>query len=85
MNETHDPNAVVGAPTGRELLHPSRRAFLRGAAVKGVYLAPVVLAISASSARAGTQFMSWCGDAGSPCTVDGDCCTGLTCVSMMCA
>lgn len=50
-----------------------RRGFLVGAARRAAYVAPAVLAISAAR-RAGAGGPS-CGDAGSPCAVDGDCCT----------
>lgn len=56
----------------------SRRTFLRGAAAKAAYITPVVLTLSADSARAGSEFNSTCGDVGSPCTV------GLECCSLVC-
>lgn len=56
----------------------SRRTFLRGAAVKAAYVTPVVLTLSANSAKAGSEFNSTCGDVGSPCT------TGLECCSLIC-
>ncbi len=58
---------------------PSRRAFLSGALRKAVYVTPVIMTFAASQARAGSVVDSNCGDAGSPCAVDGDCCSGLTC------
>lgn len=62
----------------------TRRAFLRGAAKKAIYVAPAIVTFTASQAQAGSapDFDSGCIEAGSvnPCTVDGDCCNGaLTC------
>ncbi len=56
---------------------PSRRAFVRSVAAKAVYVAPAVLALKAAR-RAGADFTG-CVGPGSPCNVDGDCCTGLFC------
>ena len=44
-----------------------------------LYVAPVVVALSASRAYGSNAFFSFCGDAGSVCSVDADCCTGLNC------
>ena len=54
-----------------------RRAFLGRVAAKAVYVAPAVLALKA--ARTGHAGGASCGTAGSPCAVNGDCCTGLNC------
>ena len=63
----------------------SRRTFLRGAARKAVYMTPVVLTLAASQAKAASlEFDSTCGDGGSPCTVDGDCCGIRTGETMVC-
>ncbi len=54
----------------------TRRSFLRGVGKKAVYMAPVFLALSASDAHAASgDFDSTCGDIGSPCTVDAECCS----------
>ncbi len=63
----------------------TRRSFLRGVGKKAVYMAPVFLALSASDAHAASgEFDSTCGDEGSPCTVDADCCSNM-CMGSMCA
>lgn len=54
-----------------------RRAFLGSMAVKAAYVAPAVLALKAAR-RSQAGFAS-CGDAGSPCAADADCCGGFTC------
>jgi hypothetical protein len=54
----------------------NRRQFLGHVGKKAAYVTPVFLALSASQALAASgEFDSTCGDVGSPCTVDGDCCT----------
>jgi hypothetical protein len=54
-----------------------RRAFVIGVARKAAYVAPAVLALKAAQrVEAGGAS---CGTAGSPCTTDADCCTGLVC------
>lgn len=60
----------------------TRRAFLRGTARKAVYATPVVLTMTASTARAGSEFDSTCGENGSPYAVNEDCCAGLACNAM---
>ncbi|MHC4590782.1 MAG: hypothetical protein ACYTAQ_16030 [Planctomycetota bacterium] len=60
-------------------MRPTRRAFMSGVARKAVYVAPAVLALKAAQ-RAGADFTG-CVGPGSPCNVDGDCCTGLLCVT----
>jgi hypothetical protein len=63
----------------------SRRSFLRGAARKAVYMTPIVLTLTASHAEAGSgDYDSTCGDPGSPCAGDGDCCGANTCVALSC-
>ncbi len=52
-----------------------RRVFIGSVVRKAAYVAPAVLALKAAqTAYAGP---SGCGQAGSPCNVDGDCCTGM--------
>ncbi len=70
--------------TNEEQALASRRRFLRASAAKALYVTPLVLAVTATQARAGSGWDSLCGDVGSPCNVDGDCCTGLTCVANTC-
>lgn len=62
----------------------TRREFLGNVGKKAAYIAPIVMTLTASQARAGSaaDFDSTCGDDGSPCTVDEDCCA-LNCVGMM--
>ena len=55
----------------------TRRGFLGKGARKIAYAAPVIVALSASHVHAGSEFDSTCGEAGSPCTIDGDCCTSM--------
>ena len=58
----------------------ARRAFLHATGRKAVYVAPIVTVLAASNkAFGGSEFFSFCGDVGSPCVDDGDCCTGLVC------
>ncbi len=62
-----------------------RRAFIGRVAKKAAYVAPAVLALQAASkAKAGA---SACGQTGSPCATDGDCCGGFLCETggMACA
>lgn len=54
-----------------------RRVFLGTLAKKAAYVAPAVLALKA--ARTTYAGPSACGQTGSPCAVDGDCCVGWTC------
>ena len=52
-----------------------RRVFIGSVARKAAYVAPAVLALKAAQTTyAGT---SGCGQAGSPCATDVDCCTGM--------
>ena len=75
------PSNVVGGP-----YDSSRRSFLRGVGKKTAYLAPVFLALSASKAHAASgEFDSTCGDAGSPCTANGDCCSNNCLGNMTCS
>ncbi|NNF44141.1 MAG: hypothetical protein HKN62_14070 [Phycisphaerales bacterium] len=62
----------------------SRRGFLGTAAGRAAYLAPAVLALTSRDAVAG---VSGCGQTGSPCATDLDCCVGWNCTgaSMMMA
>ena|GEM_PF-777104 len=63
----------------------TRRAFIRGAAKKALYVTPVVMTLAASEARAGSaDFDSTCGDKGSPCTEHADCCPPLMCMALEC-
>jgi formiminotetrahydrofolate cyclodeaminase len=58
----------------------ARRAFLQAAGRKAAYVAPIVTVLAASNKAFGSNaFFSFCGDQGSPCVTDADCCTGLTC------
>ena len=57
-----------------------RRVFLGRVAKKAAYVAPAVLALKAAqTAHAG---ISGCGETGSPCTTDADCCPGFVCEQM---
>ena len=57
-----------------------RRVFLGRVAKKAAYVAPAVLALKAAqTAHAG---ISGCGQTGSPCTTDADCCGGFICEKM---
>ena len=57
-----------------------RRVFLGRMAKKAAYVAPAVLALKA--ARTATAGPSACGQTGSPCATDLDCCGGFTCQTM---
>jgi hypothetical protein len=60
--------------------HLKRRVFLGRMAVKAAYIAPAVLALKAAeTTHAG---LSACGQTGSPCTSDADCCVGFLCQNM---
>ena len=55
-----------------------RRVFLGQVAKKAAYVAPAVLALKAAqTAHAGP---SGCGQTGSPCATDADCCGGFLCL-----
>ena len=55
-----------------------RRVFLGRLAKKAAYVAPAVLALKAAqTAHAG---ISGCGQTGSPCGTDADCCGGFLCL-----
>ena len=57
-----------------------RRVFFGRVAKKAVYVAPAVMVLKAATkAHAG---ISACGQDGSPCATDADCCTGFECESM---
>ncbi|MCP3903373.1 MAG: hypothetical protein GY715_07030 [Planctomycetes bacterium] len=58
----------------------SRRSFLARSAKKAAYLTPVVMAVGAQQAHAG---LSVCGQTGSPCFGQNDCCGGWSCVNGM--
>ena len=61
----------------------ARRAFLHATGRKAAYVAPIVTVLAASTKAYGSNdFFSFCGDAGSPCVVDADCCAGLECFEM---
>lgn len=60
--------------------HLKRRVFLGRMAIKAAYIAPAVLALKA--ARTTYAGPSGCGQSGSPCAADGDCCAGFFCVKM---
>ena len=58
----------------------ARRAFLQVAGRKAVYVTPIVTVLTASNKAFGSNaFFSFCGEAGSPCQTNADCCTGLVC------
>ena len=58
-----------------------RRVFLGRVAKKAAYVAPAVLVLKAAqTAHAG---VSGCGQTGSPCLVDADCCGGFFCTQTM--
>ncbi|MEE8460076.1 MAG: hypothetical protein V3S08_09380 [Phycisphaerales bacterium] len=52
-----------------------RRVFIGRVARKAAYIAPAVLALKAAQTTYAGP--SGCGQTGSPCNVDGDCCTGM--------
>ena len=54
-----------------------RRVFLGRVAKKAAYVAPAVMVLKA--ARTAHAGISGCGENGSPCVDDGDCCAGFTC------
>lgn len=58
--------------------HLKRRVFLGRMAIKAAYVAPAVLALQA--ARTTYAGPSGCGQTGSPCATDLDCCGGFTCL-----
>jgi len=58
----------------------TRRSFLARSAKKAAYLTPVILAVGAQPAHAG---VSACGQTGSPCFGQNDCCGGFSCVDGM--
>ena len=79
---TNEPTVRESSPAEpgeRDAVETDRRVFLGAAARKVLYVAPVVVAISASRAFGSNPFFSFCGDVGSPCTTDADCCTGTVC------
>lgn len=88
MKQASDsPNSHARKPVDKEGvsdLGTTRRAFLRSSARKAAYITPVVLTMAASEVRAGSVWDSTCADNTSPCTVDGDCCGGLTCMTGTC-
>ena len=55
----------------------TRRDAITGGIRKAAYITPIVLVLSAQQAVAASGVS--CGIVGSPCTVDPECCTGLTC------
>ncbi len=57
-----------------------RRVFIGRVAKKAAYLAPAVLALKA--ARTATAGPSACGQTGSPCATNPDCCGGFVCQQM---
>ena len=60
--------------------HFRRRVFLGRVAKKAVYVAPAVMVLKAATkAHAG---ISMCGEDGSPCTTDADCCPAFVCEEM---
>ncbi len=71
----------MGLGNQREEPRPiRRRVFIGRVAKKAAYVAPAVLALKAvQTAHAGP---SACGQAGSPCATDLDCCGGFTCQTM---
>ena len=56
----------------------TRREFLANVGKKAAYIAPIVMTLTASQARAGSaaDFDSTCGEKDSPCTDAFDCCCG---------
>ena len=54
-----------------------RRVFIGRATKKAAYVVPAVLALKA--AQKSYAGPSGCGQTGSPCATDGDCCGGWTC------
>ncbi len=60
--------------------HFHRRVFLGRVAKKAVYVAPAVMVLKAATkAHAG---ISMCGETGSLCMTDADCCPGFLCEAM---
>ena len=63
----------------------ARRAFLHATGRKAAYVAPIVTVLAAGTKAYGSNvYFSFCGDVGSPCVMDSDCCTGLDCTMMEC-
>ena len=63
----------------------ARRAFLNAAGRKAAYVAPIVTVLAASNKAFGSNvFFTFCGEVGSPCDMDSDCCAGLVCAPMEC-
>ena len=58
-------------------IRSTRRLFMTSAARKAAYVAPAVLALKAAQ-RARADFTG-CVGPGSPCAINADCCTGLSC------
>ena len=57
-----------------------RRVFIGRVAKKAAYIAPAVMVLKAATkAHAG---ISMCGQTGSPCLVDADCCGGFLCLKL---
>jgi hypothetical protein len=86
LAEVHTQNINADAPpesmNEQRPSATSRREMLRMGGKKALYLTPVVMTLAASHAHAGSNdpFLSWCGNAGSPCVVQEDCCPGLQCI-----
>ncbi len=78
-------NEVIAGTESPKQGDTSRRDFLRKSGRRAMYVTPAVLSLSASlKAAALSGYDSTCGEAGSPCTVDADCCDALTCMSLSC-
>ena len=68
---TRDNDASPATPAGNEHSGHSRRRFFRETAKKALYIAPAVWVFTAAEAQA------QCGNPGSACVLDGDCCSGM--------
>ena len=80
-NQWKLPDKVEAPTPGEHANSPSvttRRRFLSKGAKKMAYVTPVIVSLAASRAQAASgEYDSTCGDAGSPCAIDGDCCDNM--------
>lgn len=70
------PDATQASPEHDAGATPTtRRSFLSNVGRKAAYITPILLTLSAAPAAASSAIPSYCTGAGSPCSVDGDCCS----------
>ena len=78
MDRQHDtsPDATQASPERDAGATPTtRRTFLSDVGRKAAYITPILLTLSAAPAAASSTEPSYCTGAGSPCTVNEDCCS----------